>query len=224
MKKDKKGGRAEGISKKHHYLAIASILIIFFAIVYYLYQEFGKSEINLLTPLIYLSSALFFIVLLIVIHIHYVKKKSIEKKVNNRAKDLGLALLLFLLSLALLITAIYFMVPVLIITAIVFMILSFIVFEYVKKRSKEISNIKSVKLVKELGKGFKVKIGKYETELDAVYKIVQEKGRVKLSTISRYLGVKNDTAEEWAMILEEHKLIKIHYHAFSGPELRKWEQ
>ena len=45
-------------------------------------------------------------------------------------------------------------------------------------------------LVRKLPKGFKVSTGKYGTELDVIYKIVEQYDRISLSVLVKYFGVK----------------------------------
>ncbi len=65
--------------------------------------------------------------------------------------------------------------------------------------------------------------GKYETDLDKLYKIIQKFKSIKFSEIEKVFNINNEKAEEWAKILEEHNLAQIHYPAFGEPEL-KWKQ
>lgn len=78
-----------------------------------------------------------------------------------------------------------------------------------------------VPLIRELSKNLKIDIGKYETDIDALYKIIEKTGRIKLSAISDYFGIDKKKAEEWATILNEHGLAEIHYPAIGEPELRR---
>lgn len=87
--------------------------------------------------------------------------------------------------------------------------------------SKEKQRREKIPLVKELSRSLKIEVGKYETDIDILYKIIERNGRIKLSAISRYFGIDERKAEEWATILQEHNLAKIHYPPMGGPELRK---
>jgi hypothetical protein len=78
-----------------------------------------------------------------------------------------------------------------------------------------------VHLVRVIPKALKIEIGKYDTDLDVLYKIIEKSGRIKLSAISRYFGVDQKKAEEWAKILQDHKLAEIHYPPVGEPELKK---
>ena len=39
--------------------------------------------------------------------------------------------------------------------------------------------------------------------------------------LARKLGVRRSQIEGWAMILEEHDLVELHYPAIGEPEIRK---
>jgi len=63
-------------------------------------------------------------------------------------------------------------------------------------------------------------LGTYETEIDAVYKTVKDKGKISIDEIDEKWKVKLVLVQEWAKILEEHKLIQIYYPTLGSPELR----
>jgi len=67
----------------------------------------------------------------------------------------------------------------------------------------------------------KIELGRYETAFDALYKIVEQKGKLKISVVAKYFGVNKRKVEEWATILEEQGLLELYYPAFGEPELRK---
>ena len=69
-----------------------------------------------------------------------------------------------------------------------------------------------------------IHLGTYETEIDAVYKEVKEKGKIRIDEIAKKWNVASELVQEWAKILEEHKLVQIHYPAFGSPELRMYEE
>ncbi len=69
-----------------------------------------------------------------------------------------------------------------------------------------------------------VSIGTYETQIDAVYKAVKEKGKISIDEIAKQWKVRQELVQEWAKILEEHKLVQIHYPALGSPELRMYEE
>ena len=54
-------------------------------------------------------------------------------------------------------------------------------------------------------------------------RLVDEKGKIKLTDVSRYFGISKELAEEWGRILEEHGLVKLHYPAIGELELQKWK-
>ena len=65
---------------------------------------------------------------------------------------------------------------------------------------------------------------KVETTIDHLYQIVQKQGKLKIDDeLSRHLGVPRPQIESWALILEEHNLVELHYPAIGEPEIRKKE-
>ena len=67
-------------------------------------------------------------------------------------------------------------------------------------------------------------IGKYQTELDALYELIQRYGRIKLSAIVKFFGIDKKQAEDWAMMLQDSRLAELHYPAFGEPEVRPWNE
>ena len=65
----------------------------------------------------------------------------------------------------------------------------------------------------------KIEISKNETEIDSLYHLIQEKGKVNLQEVIHKFGVSKELAEEWAQILESHELIAINYPLFNPPVL-----
>jgi len=90
----------------------------------------------------------------------------------------------------------------------------------IKEEEKKIKQ-ERIALVKKLPKGLKIERSKYDTDIDILYKIIKGTGRIKMSVITKYFGINQKKAEEWAAILEGHNLVKIHYPAVGEPELEK---
>ena len=63
--------------------------------------------------------------------------------------------------------------------------------------------------------------GGFETDFDKLYNLVQKKGKVKMSGVAKTFKIKRKKAEEWARILEDHNLLKVHYPPIGEPELIK---
>ena len=59
-----------------------------------------------------------------------------------------------------------------------------------------------------------------ETDIDRLYRLVTNKGSVKLSLAAGALKIDKVKLKEWALILEKHNMIKIHYPIIGEPELR----
>ncbi|MFH0860474.1 MAG: DUF2226 domain-containing protein [Candidatus Altiarchaeota archaeon] len=63
------------------------------------------------------------------------------------------------------------------------------------------------------------------TNIDKLYDIVNKDNVVKINDkLSTQLKVPKTQIEEWAMILEEHNLVELHYPTLGEPEIRKVEK
>ena len=58
-----------------------------------------------------------------------------------------------------------------------------------------------------------------ETSVDRLLQEVGKRGRVKASVLAGIFKVPRSKIEEWGIILEEHKLIDMHYPPFGEPTL-----
>lgn len=58
-----------------------------------------------------------------------------------------------------------------------------------------------------------------ETDVDKLYELVRDKGILKVNDASKRLGIGIEHVERWGRILEEHKLIKLHYPPVGEPVL-----
>lgn len=61
---------------------------------------------------------------------------------------------------------------------------------------------------------------RYETDFDRMLLLIEKYERLKFSDAAKIFGISMDKVEEWAAILEQHKILKIHYPAIGEPELR----
>ncbi len=61
---------------------------------------------------------------------------------------------------------------------------------------------------------------KSKTDIDILYDLLKEKKKLALSSISETFKVKEETALEWAKILETADLAMINYPRFGEPELK----
>jgi len=59
-----------------------------------------------------------------------------------------------------------------------------------------------------------------ETDLDVLYKLLKEKNKLRISTITRAFKIDKALAMEWGKTLEEGGLAVIDYPRFSGPVLK----
>jgi Na+-transporting methylmalonyl-CoA/oxaloacetate decarboxylase gamma subunit len=60
---------------------------------------------------------------------------------------------------------------------------------------------------------------KIETSADRLYEMVKQKGSVRLSEAAKELGVSEETVIKWGEILEEHRMIELHYPMAGKPRL-----
>ena len=58
-----------------------------------------------------------------------------------------------------------------------------------------------------------------ETDVDKLYELIRDKGILKVNDASKKLGIRVEHVERWGRILEEHKLIKLHYPPIGEPVL-----
>lgn len=58
------------------------------------------------------------------------------------------------------------------------------------------------------------------TEIDDMLQMVSERKKVKVDQIAKSLKVSEDRIQEWAKILEERGLVRIHYPAIGKTEIR----
>ncbi len=63
------------------------------------------------------------------------------------------------------------------------------------------------------------KAPKIETGADRLYRLVNEKKKIKLPEAAKQLGVKEEVVAEWGDILEDHKMIEMHYPMRGKPIL-----
>ncbi len=86
-----------------------------------------------------------------------------------------------------------------------------------KKISDRVILEKEGKNVKKIVEGMKVK-----TTIDKLYELILDCGVVRINDeLSKKIGVSKTQIEEWAMVLEEHNLLELHYPAIGEPEIRK---
>lgn len=81
-----------------------------------------------------------------------------------------------------------------------------------KEKAETISMIK---------KSVVARANKYKTDIDRLYELINQKGKLTISEISEGFGISKEMAEEWGKILEEHNLITLNYPPFGELELCK---
>jgi hypothetical protein len=93
-----------------------------------------------------------------------------------------------------------------------------------KPKKAPVTKKERMPLVRDLSKVARVEIGQNETDFDALYKLVQQRERIKLGALAKYFKVSKKQVEDWATILKEHGLIDIDYPAFGDPRIIKLEE
>lgn len=58
-----------------------------------------------------------------------------------------------------------------------------------------------------------------ETDIDKLYEMVRESGTLRVGVAAKRLGIDMEQIEEWGRVLEQHKLIKLHYPPVGDPVL-----
>ena len=98
------------------------------------------------------------------------------------------------------------------------------------KKQRELQNRALIKKHSQLTEGAPKKSTILEgktvaTSIDQLYNMVQKYKRLRINdALARKLRVKRSQIEGWAMILEEHNLIELHYPTIGEPEIRKIEK
>ena len=96
-----------------------------------------------------------------------------------------------------------------------------IVHKEIKEKPKAESNKQA--RINSMKRTIALKHGRYETDIDSLYLIIEKFKSVKFSEIAEVFKIDKTKAEQWAKILESHELVIIHYPAFGEPEV-KWKQ
>jgi hypothetical protein len=97
------------------------------------------------------------------------------------------------------------------------------------KKKRQMENMNLAKRISQITQkkqeGPKKETGKIETPIDKLYQFVQKYKRLKIDDdLARRIGVSRSQIEGWALILEEHKLVELHYPAIGEPEIRAIEE
>jgi hypothetical protein len=93
------------------------------------------------------------------------------------------------------------------------------------KKKRQMENMNLAKRISQITQkkqeGPKKETGKIETAIDKLYQLVQKYKKLKIDDeLARRIGVSRSQIEGWALILEEHKLVELHYPAIGEPEIR----
>jgi len=82
--------------------------------------------------------------------------------------------------------------------------------EYVIKEEKKVEGIKQ---------SLKKFEGSYQTDLDKLYAILTEKGKLTMMEVAKGFNISKAQAEEWGKILKDQDLINLHYPTVGETEL-----
>jgi hypothetical protein len=65
-----------------------------------------------------------------------------------------------------------------------------------------------------------------KTNIDRLYDLIKLKNIIRVRTASKALGISYDMVEEWARVLEDNDMVKLHYPTFGEPViiLRKFKK
>ena len=91
-----------------------------------------------------------------------------------------------------------------------------------KRRREDLTLAKRISRVGRRNEGRVKDASKVETSIDRLYQLVQRYEKVRINDkLARKLDVNRSQIENWAVILEEHDLVELHYPAIGEPEIRK---
>ena len=65
---------------------------------------------------------------------------------------------------------------------------------------------------------------KLETDIDKLLAMVEEKESLKFSAAAKEFKVTPERIEEWGKILEEYKLVKLHYPPIGDPTIKVFKE
>jgi hypothetical protein len=62
-----------------------------------------------------------------------------------------------------------------------------------------------------------------KTGIDSLYSLIKEKKNIGTSKAAKILKINEETVVEWANIMEEHEMLRIHYPVMGSPSLRSMD-
>ncbi|MDP2906814.1 MAG: hypothetical protein Q8O03_02640 [Nanoarchaeota archaeon] len=93
---------------------------------------------------------------------------------------------------------------------------------YKLRKEKKTKEEKQEKVVlAKIKKEVVAKASKYETDVDKLYRLIEEVGCLTITEVSEGFGITREQAEEWGKILESHDLIELNYPAIGELQLCK---
>ncbi len=73
-------------------------------------------------------------------------------------------------------------------------------------------------------KGLEIEEPKLETDIDKLLALVKLEGPIKFSQAAKKFDVTENKIEEWGKILEEYKLVKLHYPPIGNPVIKLFKE
>ena len=67
-------------------------------------------------------------------------------------------------------------------------------------------------------------INKLETNIDRLYRLVKERGEIKVSEAAKIFRVGKTEIEKWGQVLQDHNLVELHYPLIGEAVLRVKKQ
>lgn len=93
---------------------------------------------------------------------------------------------------------------------------------YESRKEKKLTEGKKERTVlQKIKKEIVAKASKYETDLDKLYRLINEVGSITVTEVAEGFGISKEQAEEWGRILESHDLIELNYPAIGELQLCK---
>jgi competence protein ComGC len=165
-------------------------------------------------------------------------KEIIKHRMMKRLIKHSIALVVVIIFIAVLVTQDMFLLPYWITTlkyasplfyvgALLFILAIIAIFiakvRKMVKRKTVVHSEEEEKVVKEIETQIQTGSGAYETDLDKLYKLLEQRKKVRVNEVARAFKVSKKDAEEWGKILKEQNLAEIFYPAVGDMEIR-WKE
>ncbi len=91
------------------------------------------------------------------------------------------------------------------------------------KRRSLVSQVVEEQHVEQIKTALEHYEGQYETDLDKLYALVQERGALKVNEVAHAFNISKEEAEEWGKILRDQNLVEVYYPTVGDMEIR-WKK